>query len=92
MLHGFIGALGGPEIVVLLLIVGFPIVIVFIIVAVVRASKKSGGPPPIAGGPLPITRESTTQARLNELEALRTSGAITESEYEEKRGEILNDL
>lgn len=89
MLLGFVGGLGGPELavllVVLLVIVGFLIAIVFIILAVVRASKKPGGPPPIA-------RENTTQARLNELEALRTSGAITESEYEEKRGEILTDL
>ena len=85
MLLGFVGGLGGPEIVVLLVIVGFPIAIVFIVLAVVRASKKTGGPPPIA-------RENTTQARLNELEALRTSGAITESEHEEKRGKILNDL
>lgn len=46
---------------------------------------------PAASGPLPTPEPSTAQ-RLQELEMLRATGAISEDEYTAKRQEILADL
>jgi len=82
-------AIGGAEfvvlLVILLLLLGFSIATVLIVLAIVRASQKSGGSPSPSG-------RSSTESRLKELDALRASGAITDSEYEEKRSLILDDL
>jgi hypothetical protein len=48
-------------------------------------------PAPVASGPLPNPEPSTAQ-RLQELETLRATGAISEDEYTAKRQKILADL
>ena len=60
-------------------------IIVFIVLWIVPGIKKSGGPSPLSGTP-------PTQARLEELDSLRDSGAITETEYAEKRRQILDEV
>lgn len=45
-------------------------------------------PPAVSSG----NREGDTETRLRELEGLKIQGLITDEEYAEKRGEILEDL
>jgi hypothetical protein len=55
------------------------------------------GPPPTSGTPPPpqypaMAPEPSTSQRLQELETLRASGAVSEEEYNAKRRQILSDL
>jgi hypothetical protein len=55
------------------------------------------GPPPTSGTPPPpqypaMGPEPSTSQRLQELETLRASGAVSEEEYNAKRRQILSDL
>lgn len=64
------------------------------------ATARTGSPPPapeiLAPAPLPATFVAppppTVSQRLQELQTLRATGAITDDEYNAKRGEILADL
>jgi hypothetical protein len=46
----------------------------------------------VAGIPAPASPIRSVSERLNALEALRASGAVTEDEYMKKRAEIVRDL
>lgn len=64
--------------------------------AVVRRAAAQQAPapqpaPPAAGYPLPVAEPSTAQ-RLQELETLRATGAISDDEYTAKRQQIIADL
>jgi hypothetical protein len=55
------------------------------------------GPPPTSGTPPPpqypaMGPEPSTSQRLQELETLRATGAVSEEEYNAKRRQILSDL
>jgi hypothetical protein len=55
------------------------------------------GPPPTSGAPPPpqypaMAPEPSTSQRLQELETLRATGAVSEEEYNAKRRQILSDL
>lgn len=77
--------LGGAEILVLLVLVAVPVIVVLIVITVVRVSRGRGAPPP-------LDPPSSAQTRLAELESLRSSRAISESEYADKRRQILDEL
>ena len=51
----------------------------------------SGGPPPPPQYPA-MSPEPSTSQRLQELETLRATGAVSEEEYNAKRAQILSDL
>ena len=55
-----------------------------------QASAQSAGTPPPQYPSMP-TEQSTSQ-RLQELETLRATGAVSEEEYTAKRAQILSDL
>ncbi len=59
------------------------------------AAPATGGSPSVPdGSPLPMYTPPppTVSQRLQELETLRATGAVTQAEYDVKRREILNDL
>lgn len=63
----------------------------------VAAQQAPAGyaPPPPAGAPppqYPVLPEPSTSQRLQELETLRATGAVSEEEYNSKRAQILSDL
>ena len=87
----FLGPIGGPELILILMVlavlVGIPV-----IVLVVLALNKPANPPPSAMMAPPPPPPSGPQARLRELEALRTQGLITEEEYLAKRERIMGKI
>ena len=89
-LLSFLGPIGGPELIILL-IIGFLLFIpVAIIICVALYFNRKSSPP--TPSPIPSTVEPSIQARLEELESLKSRNLISESEYEEKRKEILSGL
>ena len=86
----FLGPIGGPEmimiLVVLFLLVGPVLLAVFLILHFSKKKAALSIPPALPGG-LP-----STQARLLELDVLKSQNLISESEYEEKRKQILGGL
>ena len=70
------------------------------VMSVVRRAASQQGqpappPPPPAGyapPPMPAPPEPSTSQRLQELETLRATGAISDAEYTSKRQQILADL
>jgi len=89
-LFSFLGPIGGPELIVLL-IIGFLLFIpvAIIIGLVLYLNRKSSTP---TAPPMPPAAPSSTQARLTELESLKSRNLISESEYEEKRKQILGEM
>lgn len=77
---GFVGGLGGPEILVLLIVIGIPVGIVLLLRSMIRGSQKSYGV------------QKAARERLAELDLLRSSNSITDSEYAEKRQQILDEI
>ena len=49
-------------------------------------------PPHFAPPQYPVLPEPSTSQRLQELETLRATGAVSEQEYNAKRAQILSDL
>ena len=69
------------------------------VMSVVRRAASQQGqaapPPPPAGyapPTMPAPPEPSTSQRLQELETLRATGAISDAEYTSKRQQILADL
>lgn len=69
--------------------------------SIVRRAAAQQAPPapaqgapsaPPVGAPMPSAPEPTTAQRLQELETLRATGAISDDEYTSKRQQILADL
>lgn len=92
---GFLGPIGGPELVLLFVVFVVLIVVPLGVVLIVLALGKkrdihgmSGGMP-IPPPPLPGERP---QARLEELERLKAQGLISSEEFEAKRKKILQDI
>jgi hypothetical protein len=56
------------------------------------AAPAPAGAPPASYAPAPPAPEPTTAQRLQELETLRATGAISDDEYNAKRQQILSDL
>jgi hypothetical protein len=57
------------------------------------AAPAPAGVPPASYAPAPAPApEPTTAQRLQELETLRATGAISDDEYNAKRQQILSDL
>lgn len=71
-----------------------PVVRQQVIDIVRRAASPGAAPSPAASPPLPMYTPPppTVSQRLQELETLRATGAVTQAEYDAKRREILNDL
>ena len=83
----FIGTVGLPELImifIVLFLLAIPICLIYFLVRYFTAKGPSYPTPP----PLPAAQPSL-QARLQELESLKAQGLISESEYEEKRQQIL---
>ena len=59
--------------------------------AVVQPQAPAGAAPPVSAPPVVAPQMSTAQ-RLQELETLRASGAISDVEYNAKRQKIIDDL
>ncbi len=65
--------------------------------AAVQQAPAPPGPSPAPGAPPPpqypaMAPEPSTSQRLQELETLRATGAVSEEEYTAKRAQILSDL
>jgi hypothetical protein len=65
--------------------------------AAAQQASVRPGPPPTSGTPPPpqypaMAPEPSTSQRLQELETLRATGAVSEEEYNAKRRQILSDL
>jgi hypothetical protein len=56
------------------------------------AAPAPAGAPPASFAAAPPAPEPTTAQRLQELETLRATGAISDDEYNAKRQQILSDL
>ncbi|MGV0792880.1 SHOCT domain-containing protein [Mycolicibacterium sp. XJ1819] len=54
--------------------------------------RRASAPPAAVSAPLPTPPEPSTAQRLQELETLRATGAISAEEYTDKRQQILADL
>lgn len=83
------GSLGTPEIIlifVVLIMLAIPIGIAIAVVWYFASRRKQ--PQPIRPPQLP----KGNQERLSEIEELRSRNLISESEYEEKRRQILSDI
>lgn len=57
-----------------------------------QAAAPAAAPPPAPVSFMPQPPEPTISQRLQELETLRATGAVTDSEYATKRQQILSDL
>ncbi len=64
--------------------------------AVVRraADQQAPAPQPAAGGPAPVAAspQQSIAQRLQELETLRTTGALTDEEYNSRRAQIIAEI
>jgi Short C-terminal domain len=65
--------------------------------AAAQQAPAGPGPPPGPGAPPPpqypaMAPEPSTSQRLQELETLRATGAVSQEEYNAKRAQILSDL
>lgn len=89
-LLAFLAPIGVPELImiliVLVIVVGVPVGIVVLVLALNKSGKAQG--PQMAVIPPPLPPTGGSQARLQELEALRTQGLISADEYEMKRKQI----
>lgn len=87
MYMGFLGPIGGPELILLLILMAGGIATVIGIIALAKFSGSRGALPP----PLPPA-QGGIQHRLAELEGLKNANLVTYEEYEEKRKRILGEL
>ena len=61
--------------------------------AVVRRAAEQQAPPAPAAQPAPVaTPQQSIAERLQELETLRTSGAVTDQEYNTRRAQIISEI
>lgn len=76
--------LGGPDLIIIVVILAFWVAVIGGIVLLVRflTRRNSTGE----------ANTSTPQTRLEQIQALRSSGAINDLEYEEQRKRILSEV
>ena len=86
----FLGPIGGPEIIMILVVLFLLVIPGALIVAVVLYLNRKKTPPPIP--PAQSADPQSTQARLLELDSLKSQNLISEAEYEEERKRILGGL
>lgn len=55
-------------------------------------AATAGGRAAAVSAPAPVAPASSVETRLQQLEALRTKGLVTEAEYQERRAKILSDM
>lgn len=81
------GPLGMPEIIVIfivgLLVLGLPALIA---IGILLYARRNSAPPP------PPPPSSDRESRLMELDSLREKNLISESEHQEQRKRILEDI
>ncbi len=83
------GPIGTPELVlifVVLIMLAFPVGIVIALVWYFSSRRR----PPQVAQPPPVLR--STQDRLEEIGSLRSQNLISETEYEERRRQILSGI
>lgn len=78
--------LGAPELIIVFIVLGFLAVLLTIIISVVKYSNSRSKHPAL---PPPLT---SAQSRLAEIDSLRSKNMISDSEYAEKRKQIINDI
>lgn len=81
-------AFGGPELILILIVLALliiPVVIGVVVILVISSRKKRNAilPPPEA---------IQAQAKLEELEHLRSQNLITQAEYDNKRKQIIDAI
>lgn len=57
-----------------------------------QAATAGGRAAAAVSTPAPVAPASSVENRLQQLEALRTKGLVTEAEYQERRAKILSDM
>ena len=87
----FLGPIGGPELIIILVVLAIVVAIPVVVLVVLVLNKPGITPPPAVMAPPPLP-PSGPQARLRELETLRTQGLITEEEYLAKRERIVGEI
>ena len=75
-----------PELIILGIIVPMLALGIFIIILIVKKLDKSRNPIQ------PDNQQSTVEARLAKIEAFKSEGLITDTEYQEKRKQILDSM
>jgi len=80
------GPIGMPELIILGIIVPMLALGIFIIILIVKKLDKSRNPIQ------PDNQQSTVEARLAKIEAFKSEGLITDTEYQEKRKQILDSM
>jgi len=83
----FLGPLGGPEIImifIVLFLLAIPICLIYFLVRYFTSKGPSYSAPPPLSSP-----QASTQGRLQELDHLKSQNLISETEYQEKRKQIL---
>jgi hypothetical protein len=86
----FLGPIGGPEMIIILVVLfllgGSAVLVIFLVLHFNKKNPYPSVPPTLPTGP------QSTQARLTELDSLKSQNLISEAEYEEKRKQILGGL
>ena len=77
--------------IIVLFILAIPIVIGLIIWLVVRAARRTAATSTVAP-PSSAIHRSSAESRLHELADLKAKGLVTDTEYEEQRATILQDV
>jgi hypothetical protein len=77
--------------IIVLFILAIPIVIGLIIWLVVRAARRPAATSTVVPPPSAIHR-SSAESRLRELADLKAKGLVTDTEYEDQRATILQDV
>jgi hypothetical protein len=75
-----------PELVMLLIVLPLLVISIVVVIFIVRRCSSGGKPS------LPSTARVSVQDRLLEIDALRSKNLISDTEYEEKRRQILNAI
>jgi hypothetical protein len=60
--------------------------------AVVRRAAEQQAPAPAGAQPGPAAPQASIGERLQELEALRSSGALSDHEYADRRAQIISEI
>lgn len=78
---------------ILLGTLAIPVFIGLVIWLIVRATRNPAALSTSTGSlTAQSTRDSSAEARLRELDSLRSKGLITDLEYEQRRSSILSDI
>ena len=85
----FLGPIGAPELIMLLIVIlllGAPLLVVFLVLFFMKKSSPPSGTLP------PAIPMRSVEERLILLDGLKNSQRISETEYETKRKQLLQEL